>query len=614
MPRLPVSLTIVGLVAAPVVAMAAWTSPPVDLSAPGQSADDTFGSVDAGGGTVAYWMRSDGTTRRAQASRRVGGTWTAPVDLSPPGVDVVGMASPAGGQRNVAFAGWQSEAGGVRTSSAVTLRGGSWSAPTDLGSGPVHDWSGLRIAANATGDAVAVWNDKVGANVVVDLARYSNGVWSPGVAITDPAVSSEFPRAVIDDSGAVTVAWWTINPSGGAPATLTAMRSSGSGWATPVALVSGYAASTPAMAVDGAGQVTMAWMGCPTAPACSIATARFAAGGWGAVGTLDDPGTSDVGLPRAAVDGTGNAFVTWTTGAAPAKVARAGVFAGGTWTTGTVSAAGEEVRNPHVAAGGTGATVMWGSGPDGTGAIRARRWAAGAWGDTSDLSAAGQQVNADSWDTQASNGSAVAIWLAPKGGNNIAQAVTFAVVPDAPPMPTLQPGNRSLAVTWVPPVDPGTTVTYTATATPGGRTCTAQSPAATCTITGLVNGRRYRVAVTAANSEGTSPASPQTAPTAPVGVPGAPRTVGARVVGTGRVAVAWRAPASNGGEPITGYVVRAAPSGRRCITQGRRTCVVTGLAAGRAYRFTVRARNGIGLGPRSAASRAVMLGVPGVTG
>jgi hypothetical protein len=88
-------------------------------------------------------------------------------------------------------------------------------------------------------------------------------------------------------------------------------------------------------------------------------------------------------------------------------------------------------------------------------------------------------------------------------------------------------------------------------------------------------------------------------------VPGKPTAV-AVTARDKAVEVAWKAPASNGGAPITGYRVTASPGGRTCATTGARTCVVTKLANGTAYTFTVRAKNAAGWGPSSAPSRAVV--------
>lgn len=90
-------------------------------------------------------------------------------------------------------------------------------------------------------------------------------------------------------------------------------------------------------------------------------------------------------------------------------------------------------------------------------------------------------------------------------------------------------------------------------------------------------------------------------------VPGAPT----KVVGGPRikaVRVTWAAP-PNGGSPITKYKVTASPGGRTCTTSTK-TCVVTGLVNGTAYKFTVKATNVVGTGKASAASAAVKAGSP----
>ncbi len=85
-----------------------------------------------------------------------------------------------------------------------------------------------------------------------------------------------------------------------------------------------------------------------------------------------------------------------------------------------------------------------------------------------------------------------------------------------------------------------------------------------------------------------------TAPSAPSGVVGA--------AGDGEVSVSWVAPVSDGGSPITGYTVTAAPGGATCSTMGATSCTVVGLTNGTPYTFTVTATNAVGTGPASAPS------------
>ena len=93
-----------------------------------------------------------------------------------------------------------------------------------------------------------------------------------------------------------------------------------------------------------------------------------------------------------------------------------------------------------------------------------------------------------------------------------------------------------------------------------------------------------------------------------------PRTAGAptdvtAVAGTNQVTVSWKAPADAGTFPITNYLAQANPSGRVCITRtsdaNMLTCTFNLPATNTKYAFTVQALNGVGWGPKSAASAAV---------
>ncbi len=90
-----------------------------------------------------------------------------------------------------------------------------------------------------------------------------------------------------------------------------------------------------------------------------------------------------------------------------------------------------------------------------------------------------------------------------------ADIFTARILADAPQAPTgasASAGISEATITWNA-VAGGLVSSYTATAAPGGASCTAVAPATTCTITNLTAGTSYTVTVTATNPQGTSPPS-----------------------------------------------------------------------------------------------------------
>ena len=182
-------------------------------------------------------------------------------------------------------------------------------------------------------------------------------------------------------------------------------------------------------------------------------------------------------------------------------------------------------------------------------------------------------------------------------------------VPDAPQSVTAVAGDARAVVSWQPPTSDGGSPVMSYTVTPYVGTTplsptTVDGSTLSTTIVGLVNGTSYTFAVTATTVVGTGPAGTSPAVT-PATAPGAPQNVGAGP-GNGRATVSWQPPTSDGGAPVTEFVVTtfvdAVPQSTSTVDASASSTVVTGLTNGTIYTFTVAATNSAGTGPSASAS------------
>ena len=188
--------------------------------------------------------------------------------------------------------------------------------------------------------------------------------------------------------------------------------------------------------------------------------------------------------------------------------------------------------------------------------------------------------------------------------------VTPATVPGAPSGLSVLGGDGQVTLGWSPPAsDGGSPVTgYVVTPYVSGvaqPSLVYPSTATVETVTGLADGTTYDFTVAATNAVGLGAPSPASPDVTPATVPGAPSGLSV-LGGDGQVTLGWSPPASDGGSPVTGYVVTpfvagvAQPSLAYPSTATVET--VTGLADGTTYDFTVAATNAVGLGAPSTAS------------
>ena len=167
--------------------------------------------------------------------------------------------------------------------------------------------------------------------------------------------------------------------------------------------------------------------------------------------------------------------------------------------------------------------------------------------------------------------------------------------PAAPTIGTATAANGSITVAFTPPSSTGGSaiIDYVVTCTAGGSSRSQSGTSSPITVTGLTNGTNYSCTVVATNSAGAGSASAGVSAT-PRGTPGAP-TIGAATASDGSVSVAFTAPVSDGGSPITGYTVSCAGGGATRTATGTASPIsLTGLANGTTYNCSVTATNTVG--------------------
>jgi hypothetical protein len=117
-----------------------------------------------------------------------------------------------------------------------------------------------QVAMDAAGNAIAVWADFTGTAYEVWSARMSSaGTWSNAARIDDGAASAETPRLAMNASGNAVAIWaaWTS----GSRDVRAAIYTAGAGWGSPVPVESAPAdAYAPAVGMDAQGHAIAVWL------------------------------------------------------------------------------------------------------------------------------------------------------------------------------------------------------------------------------------------------------------------------------------------------------------------------------------------------------------------
>lgn len=317
---------------------------------------------------------------------------------------------------------WNQSAGGYSIVQAtVRPAGGLWSPPESLSAAGQNAYE-QQVAVDGAGNAVAVWRRWNGANWLVQSAvRPTGGAWSAPHDLSAPGQDALAPEVALDAAGNAVAVWQRSN--GAAFVAQAAVRAAGGAWGTAENLSAGGAHS-PQVAVDPAGNAIAVWYLTNGTTSTVQAAVRPTGGPWGSPQDVSAPGDG-AGLPQVGVDAAGDAVAVWDGSDGSNDIVQASARpAGGAWSPPQdLSALGQNAMAPQVALDPAGnADAVWERSNGSAYVIQAaRRPAAGAWGLPQNLSVPGEPA-LDPEVALDPAGNAVAVWRHGNGGNDVIQA------------------------------------------------------------------------------------------------------------------------------------------------------------------------------------------------
>jgi hypothetical protein len=543
-----------------------WSGEAITVSSPVFTGPAVTGprlAVDRDGNATAIWAQGEASTAVIQTSRYVAASqsWTPPAVRSLPG-EASGPQVAADASGNVVAVWRRFDGAHHRIQAARYLAASdSWTVPLDL-SAPEHHANFARVAVDAAGNAIVLWwTELTPTTGAVQTARMTaaTGTWS-GVRdlISETAIFASIAVACDPAGNAMTVFtldgslyWaWYVAPT--------------DNWKGPGRFTSGGGGS-PDVAMDAEGTAIAIW----NHPSGVTYAARFvpAFESW-LLPTIIT--SSAVVSPKVALNAAGDGQAVWVRTVGTQNVVEAMLYsaASRTWTGPTVlSPEGSAYPAVDVAVDETGnAVAVWSRAyvpPCGYLCLQGARYVAAErmWALSDDLShplqaAYNPQVQFDR------NGNAITLWRQSAMGYSATQARTWYATPGTPAVTRVGASPGSVTLMFLPPETSEAQfapVNY-AYSIDDGATWITRSPASTASprvVGGLVDGLPYAVRLRAINSAGDGGASAKVTTIAGPG-PDTPTGLVTTSV-TGKLVTLEWTPPSTGLVP-TGYVVEGGTS------------------------------------------------------
>jgi hypothetical protein len=261
------------------------------------------------GNAIVIWVQPDLPYYRLYARRYVPGTgWDAvlTIDDNTGTCSLPRIAADAAG--NV-IAVWQHDDGGSASiyANRYSVTSG-WGTAGQISNGTGNAFN-PNVAVNSSGAAMAVWYQDDGGTYNAYASRFSPGTdWEAAQLIESGSSNAYFVRVAIDDAGAAIAVWRQ-------PDIYFNRYVHGTGWSTEQVIAQGFV-DNPGIAMNAQGKAIATWNQWNPASASPgdalVYTKRFdPTAGWGTTASLmSELGSANA--PQAVVDSLGNAMIIWS--------------------------------------------------------------------------------------------------------------------------------------------------------------------------------------------------------------------------------------------------------------------------------------------------------------
>ena len=377
--------------------------------------------MSAGGDAITVWYQSDGTRHNIWSNRyTLNAGWGAPRRIETNNAGDAFLPQIAIDASGNALAVWQQECvdGGRQDiwSNRYTV-GATWGTAqlietNDTGNG---DAANAQIAINASGNAVAVWEQSDGTRFNIWANHYSPSAgWATAQLIETSAGNAIRPRVTVDALGNATAVWQ--QPDGEHHSIWTNRYTAGTGWGVAALIETNNAehAQIPQIASNADGATIALWQQHDGIRTNLWANRYAVATGWGKAQLIEHNDWGHAYSHKVAMDAGGNAWAVWAQKVNSTSVMLAKRYeVGAGWGGETfLDSSTYPVNVPQIAfdAGGNALAVWWRGNGTAHNIMSARSRTGSSWGSANLIDGDGPEWVTHPQVAVDASGNGVAVW------------------------------------------------------------------------------------------------------------------------------------------------------------------------------------------------------------